>query len=67
MIDEDRDAAIGVKAQEPVFLLLIGHDVAIEEREGKRSAKCEYIGVVRKGGGPGEWRTYMREYVHSVP
>lgn len=28
MIDKDRDAAVGVKAEEPVFLLLVGHDVA---------------------------------------
>ena len=28
MVDEDRDPAIRVEAQKPVFLLLIGHDVA---------------------------------------
>ena len=27
MIDEDRDAAVGIEAQEPVFLLLVGHNV----------------------------------------
>ena len=27
VVDEDGDAAVGVQAQEPVFLLLVGHDV----------------------------------------
>ena len=31
MVDEDGDAAIGVEAEEPVLLLLVGHDVT-EER-----------------------------------
>lgn len=30
MVDEDGDAAVGVEAEEPVFLLLIGHDIAGE-------------------------------------
>ena len=28
VVDEDGDAAVGVEAEEPVFLLLVGHDVA---------------------------------------
>ena len=31
MIDEDGNAAVGVEAEEPVFLLLVGHNVAKEE------------------------------------
>ena len=31
MVDEDGDAAIGIEAEEPVFFLLIGHDVAGED------------------------------------
>ena len=27
MVDEDWDAAIGIQAEEPVFLLFVGHDV----------------------------------------
>jgi len=27
VVDDDGDSAIGVQAQEPVFLLLVGHDV----------------------------------------
>ena len=45
MIDKDGDAAIGVEAEEPVFLLIVGHDVAEEEEEdeergGKISPRC---------------------------
>lgn len=32
VVEEDGDAAIGVEAEEPVFLLLVGHDVAGRER-----------------------------------
>ena len=32
VVDEDGDAAVGVEAEEPVFFLLIGHDVAVGER-----------------------------------
>ena len=35
MIDKDGDAAIGVQAEEPVFLLVVGHDVAEKEEEGQ--------------------------------
>ena len=31
MIDENGDAAVGVEAEEPVFLLLVGRNVAREE------------------------------------
>ena len=31
MVDEDRDTAIRVKAEEPVLLLLVGHNVAGEQ------------------------------------
>ena len=30
MVDEDGDAAIGVQTEKPVFLLLVGHDIAEE-------------------------------------
>lgn len=30
MVDEDGDSTVGVEAEEPVFLLLVGHDVAGE-------------------------------------
>ena len=38
MIDEDRDAAVGIEAKEPVFLLLVGHDVT--EGWGPVSHSC---------------------------
>ena len=34
MIDKDGDAAVGIQAEEPVFLLVVGHDVTAEEEEG---------------------------------
>ena len=38
MIDEDRDTAVGIEAKEPVFLLLVGHNVA--EARGYVSRSC---------------------------
>jgi len=32
VVDEDRDAAVGVEAEEPFFLLVVGHDVAVGKR-----------------------------------
>ena len=45
MIDKNRDAAVGVEAEEPVFLLLVGHDVA--GQGGSRSAKCGKTAIGR--------------------
>lgn len=42
MVDEDGDTAIGIEAEEPVFFLLVAHDVAGEER---RSADWDERGV----------------------
>ena len=28
MVKEDWDAAVGIQAEEPIFLLFVGHDVA---------------------------------------
>ena len=39
MIDKDRDAAVGVKAEEPVFLLLIAHDVTGVKDKDQPSAQ----------------------------
>ena len=62
MVDEDRDATVGVEAEEPVFLLLVGHNVAGEEETVSQSEEVDI-----------EWwvvrveTTYMRVCVHSVP
>lgn len=62
MVDKDRDAAVGVEAEEPVFLLLIAHDVAMGKVS--RGAHVEGEGLSEVGE---EERTYRRLCVHSVP
>ena len=62
MVNEDGDAAVGVETEEPVFLLLVGHDVT---GEGTRVSLSKGLDVGRQYSGMG--RTYMRVCVHSVP
>lgn len=38
VVDEDGDAAVRVEAEEPVFLLLVGHDIA----EGEKGQSVVY-------------------------
>jgi len=55
VVDDDGDAAVGVEAEEPFFLLVVGHDVA----EGERRMLVGLLvwgrggGVVHEGGVPG--------------
>ena len=44
VVDEDGDTAVGIEAEEPVFLLLVGHDVA---EEGERVSYLDSIGIGR--------------------
>ena len=62
MVDEDGDTAVGVEAEEPVFLLLVGHDVAGEGRTVSQSNRVDAQWWVARVE-----RTYMRVCVHSVP
>ena len=54
MVDEDGDTAVGIEAEEPVFLLLVGHDVAGEE---KRVSYLDNIGILADGYEGGAGRT----------
>lgn len=40
MVDEDGDTAIGIEAEEPVLLLLVGHNVAREVDEVSQLFLC---------------------------
>lgn len=57
MVDEDGDAAVGVEAEKPVFLLLVAHDVAA--KGGQRSV--EYVHKRRKAFGSRERVTNVQE------
>ncbi len=62
MVDEDGDATVGIEAEEPVFLLLVGHDVAGEGETVSQSKNVDIeLWVARVE------MTYMRVCVHSVP
>ena len=39
VVDEDGDSAVGVEAEKPVFLLLVGHDVAVGVEDSHISAR----------------------------
>ena len=47
MVDKDGDAAVGIKAEEPVFLLVVGHDITEEEEE--RREKISQVRTSRMG------------------
>ena len=57
MVDEDWDTAVRVEAQKPVFLLLVGHDVA-GERERK---SVSYL----NGSSIGRWVSGLGWDVHE--
>lgn len=63
MVDKDGDAAVGVEAEEPVFLLLVAHDVAMEKVSRVAHVEEERASRSRRRGE----RTYRRLCVHSVP
>lgn len=63
MVEDDGDAAVWVETEKPVFLLLVGENVA--ERCQLSIGRVEGEGGTT--GGRRRWTTYMRVWVHSVP
>ena len=67
MVKQDGDPAVWIEAEEPVFLLFVGHDIA-----GKKGYQSGFglFGVLSlnlRMDYRGQKYTYMRVCVHSVP
>ena len=65
VVDDDGDAAIGIKSKEPFFLLFVGPDITFGLMSVKGAAQeGEILGAQRIAAGTG---AYMTVVVNSVP
>lgn len=70
VVDDDGDAAVGIEAEEPVFLLFVGHDVAVKIKMYQLKAPVdfarEYARLIHECSRPFSAVDFVKLFKHDL-